>query len=218
MKRNKRLPTQLIGAYDVPFVAVNIVRSVSGQRALLIAVLNVGDGYLCIEYQIGIAQVVLCVVKKGSFAHFFSRTQDDLSEVTADLKSKALICGATLEAIQLLAELTPLSKEEETTMANPKLSKKPAAATAAKAPKEKKAGAVGRVAAEFDYKVVKGAKNETREGTWTRHMIEVILAHTSTAEARAANANAKGATSKGQKFSDKSLDFAWAKAQGFITF
>ena len=78
--------------------------------------------------------------------------------------------------------------------------------------------AVGRAPAEFDYKVVKGAKNEARENTWGHHMIEIILAHTSTADARAANAKAKGTTAKGQNFSDKSLDFAFAKEKGLITY
>ena len=228
VKRNKHLPSPSIGAHNVPFVANNTVRSIGEQRALLVAVLEVGDGYLCVEYQIGLRQVVLCAVKKNHFPHFFNRTEDNLSEVTADFKSKAIERGATLEAIQLLAELTPLTAEEEAEMAktpsakaaaepaaNTKLSKKGAAPAAAKEPTGAK---VGRVPAEFDYKVVKGAKNETREGTWSHHMIETIMAHTDTTSARAANAKAKGATLKGKSFSEMALDFAWAKEKGYINY
>jgi len=221
--RKKRLPTPSERAYDVPFVAINHVRSVVGGRALLVAVLEVGDGFLCIEWQLGISQVVLCAVKKSLFeAQFFSKTQDDLSDVVADFKSKAYTHGATLEAIQLLKELTELTTEEEDEMAKTPAAKAAAATKLSKAsePKAAKAegGKAGRAPAEFDYKVVKGAKNDTREGTWTHHMAETILAHTSTAEARAANAKAKGATPKGQPFSEKAMDFAWAKEKGLITY
>jgi len=221
-KRNKGLPTQVIRAYDVPFVAINTARSVGGQRALLVAVLAVGDGYLCIEYQLGIQQVVLCAVKQSQFPHFFNKTQDDLSEVTADLKSKALERNATQEAILLLGQLTPLTLEEEAEMAKTataktaektKLSKKNEPAPA----KEPKGGGAGRAPAEFTYKVTK-KDNAGREGTWTHHMIATIMAHTDTTAARAANAKAKGATPKGQNFSDKALDFAWAREQGYITY
>lgn len=216
-KRNKPLHTSQSRAYDVPFVGVNTVRSVGGQRALFVAVLDVGDAYLGIEYQLGLSQVVLCVAKKGNFPHFYNITQDDLSETIADLKSKAISGGATLEAIQLLKELTELTTAEEAEMANPK------AAAAAKnvklakkaepkaAAEPKTSNGAGRTAAEFDYKVVKGAENKAREGTWTHHMVETIMAHSSAADARAAN-------SKSKDYSEKSLDFAWAKSKGYITY
>jgi hypothetical protein len=143
---NKRLPTPTIGAYNVPFVALNVFRGVAGQRALLIVVLEVGDGYLCIEYQMGLSQVVLCAVKKGQFPQYYQETQDDLSAVTADLKSKALDRGATLEAIQLLGQLTKLTTAEEAEMAKAPAAKaaekvaaaKPAATKAAKEPDNRK--------------------------------------------------------------------------------
>lgn len=225
MRRKNSLPIPIERAYDVPFVANNSVRSAVGGSALLVAVLEVGDGFLCIEWQLGMQRVELTAVKRSQFPHFFNLTQDDLSDVVTDLKSKALNHFATLGAIQLLAELTPLTREEEIEMAKTpavkaadtsKLSKKTAAA--APAAKEPKTGGVGRVPAEFDYKVVKGAKNECRENSWAYHMIDTIMANTSTTDARAANAKAKGATPKGQNYSDKALDFAWAKEKGYITY
>lgn len=223
-KRNKRLPLVEIQVNDTPFVGINTARSVGGQRALFVAVLGVGDAYLGIEYQMGLNQVVLCVAKKGNFPHFYNITQDDLSATVADLKSKAITGGATLEAIQLLKELTELTTAEEAEMANPKaaaaaktkLTKK--SEPVAKEPKAAKEKGAGRVPAEFAYKSVKGVENTARAGTWTHHMVETIVAHTSTADARAANAKAKGATPKGENFSDKALDFAWAKAKGYITY
>src|SRR5579859_4673852 len=116
-RRKNSLSTPLERAYDVPFVANNSIRSVFGGPALLVAALEVGDGYLCIEFQVGMGRVELTAVKKSQFPQFFHLTQDDLSEVVADLKSKALTHFATLGAIQLLGQLTPLTYEEELQMA-----------------------------------------------------------------------------------------------------
>lgn len=184
--------------------------------------LAVGDGFLCIEYQLGIQQVVVCVAKLRDFPRFYTKTEDNaVSDVVADLRRKALDHGATLEAIQLLGTLIPLTTKEEEMAKSPTAAasaeKLKTKATATPAPKEPK-GAVGRVAVEFDYKIPKGAKNTAREGTWAHHMVETIMAHTDTASARAANAKAKGQTPKGTAFSDKALDFAWARAQGFIAY
>ena len=209
MARNKPLPTPTIGAYDVPFVAVNVVRSVGEQRAILVAVLEVGDGYLCIEYQLGIAQVVLCAVKKGSFAYFFNHTQDDLSVVVADLKSKALTHGATLEAIQLLRELTELTYEEETIMANPKLSKKAEPKAAAKEPKAGKGEALAAARAARssanDAKKIKvvNKAHGAREGSKRAAMLDIVLGAKTVAEAKEAGAGW--------------IDVKFAEESGFIS-
>jgi hypothetical protein len=153
------------------------------------------------------------VAKKEHFPRFYSNVPDPVSDVVADLKTKALDHGATLEAIQLLCEVIPLTQKEQTTMANPK-----AAAAATKLATKKtpdkappKGEAVPKVPRNFDYKIVKGTKNETRAGTWTNFMVETILEHTNSDAARAAAAKSK-------EFGDKKLDFAWAKAKNFITY
>lgn len=142
-----------------PFVGINTVRGIAGQRALFIAVLEVGDGYLCIEHQIGIDQVVVCVAKKENFPRFYAVVSDPLAEVVADLKAKATERSATLEAIQLLGTLTPLTSKEETIMANPKLAKKEA--PAAKAAKEPKAKGNGEALAAA--RAARASKNDSQK-------------------------------------------------------
>lgn len=53
--------------------------------------------------------------------------------------------------------------------------------------------------------------NDARVGTWRAAMLGVILAHTSTAKANAAQAKAR-------EFSDRKLDFNWCAKEGYITF
>lgn len=53
-------------------------------------------------------------------------------------------------------------------------------------------------------------KNEAREGTWTRYMLEVILKHKTTVAAQAALVTAGG------EFGGRRLDFKWADAKGYI--
>lgn len=187
-RRSKSLLQSKSGVYVVPFVGVNTVRSVGGQRALFVAVLDIGDAYFGIEYQLGLGQLVLCVAKKGNFPHFYNITQDDLSETTADLKSKALSGGATLEAIQLLKELTELTTAEEAEMANPK------AAAAAKTTKlakkaEPKASAKGNGEALAAAREARKSKNDGlkikvlakenpyREGTKAAATFDLFKAH-----------------------------------------
>lgn len=142
-----------------PFVGINTVRGIAGQRALFVAVLEVGAGYLCIEHQIGIDQVVVCVAKKENFPRFYAVVSDPLAEVVSDLKVKATERSATLEAIQLLGTLTPLTSKEETTMANPKLAKKEA--PAAKAPAAKKAAGNGEALAAA--RAARASKNDAQK-------------------------------------------------------
>lgn len=96
-----------------------------------VAVLEVHDGYFALEFRMGEQQVVSYAVKKYEFearVTQFKRTQDNVEEVLALLKKKALTHGATLEAIQLFGALRPLTKEEEASMATNKLQKADTAA------------------------------------------------------------------------------------------
>lgn len=201
-----------------PFVGLNTVRGIGGQRALFIAVLEVGDGFFCVEYQLGITQVVTFIAEKDNFPRFYAVAPEALDEIAVALKARAIEFGATPEAIQLLGQVVALTKEEKTMAKNPTATKLAKTKTEDKTPTTNAKASAGRAPAEFTYKVVKGAKNESREGTWGHHMVEIILANTSSTEARAANSKAKGATAKGENFSEKNIDFAWAKAKGLITY
>jgi hypothetical protein len=64
--------------------------------------------------------------------------------------------------------------------------------------------------ADFTYKVT-GNAADRKPGTWTRHMLDVIIAHTSTAAAKAAHV-------KSGQYSDKKLHFSWARDKGYISY
>lgn len=120
-----------------PFVFSNPFRF-GGTKAL--AALKVGNGYLCLEFQLGEVHldedgqtrtglVVLFAAKAKEFeSKRYIRTDDEVPEFVEALKAQAMTRGATLEAIQLLGELAPLTNEEEAVMAAEKLTRKPAKA------------------------------------------------------------------------------------------
>lgn len=60
---------------------------------------------------------------------------------------------------------------------------------------------------DFDYKV--GKPNDTREGTWTHYMVNIVQSKTNSGHAKAAHA-------KSGQYSNKKLDFTWLKAKGYI--
>lgn len=117
-----------------PFVGSNPWRSVGYMApALFIAVLQIGDGFLCVEHQIGIDQVVVFAAKAEDFSwgRYVCLNTTAVAPLAEKLRAKALECGATPEAIMLLGTVIKLSTEESTTMAqaNPKLNKQAAAPT-----------------------------------------------------------------------------------------
>jgi hypothetical protein len=56
-----------------------------------------------------------------------------------------------------------------------------------------------------------GRKDESKDGTFRKYMLSTIMAHKSTADAKAAHAKSK-------KFPSHKLDFNWAAQQGYIAF
>jgi hypothetical protein len=142
-----------------------------------------------------------------------------LQSALLELKLDMLNQGATPEAVQLFRGVVPLTDEELQEMAT-KLTKKttakaaPAAkatkaapAAKAKTPKEPKAPAENR-----KYKhLVKRADIKTREGTWTAHMVDVVMGNKTTDDA-----SAELATSK--EYGDRKLDFGWCVKKGYIEF
>lgn len=216
-----------------PFVGFNPYRQGAGPSPTFVVALQVGDGYFCVEFQLGISQVIVFSAKVSDFPGRYQKLDAPLGEHVRTLTKLAKEHGATLEAIQLLGVLTPLTKEDENTMATTKLSRKdgdkeglkaaaktaPVGGKAAAAPKAptirkgnadalKKARESKGPAPDRAYKVLK-KENAGREGSWTQFMIETIQAHTSTDDAKAACAKSK-------EFGDKKLDFGWAEKQGYI--
>lgn len=110
------------GAF-VPFVGHNSFRQGAGPPPVFVVVAQVGDGYFCVEYQLGVGQVVAFSVKWDQFPGRYRKLEDAVAPQVKSLVDLAKKHGATLEAIQLLGVLTPLTKEDETTMAQAKLSK-----------------------------------------------------------------------------------------------
>lgn len=229
---------RVASAHAVPFVGLNHYRSIGGTPpALFVAVLAVGDGYFCVEYQIGISQVVAFVAKHEMFDWRYRKLTDAVGPQVVDLKAKALQYGATLEAIQLLGQLTPISKDEETMATAAKVSRKEGdaaalKAAASKAPvggaktptKEPREGApkrpgnpaaleAARAARNVDrpYKVVPKKANEGRENSWTARMIEIAQNNASTDDAKAELA-------KDNEFGERRMDFSWLKNKGYIIF
>lgn len=124
---------------DLPFLGSHPYRAICGLKApLFVAVLEVGDGYLCIEYQMGIDQVILFAAAKELFSWQYRRLEDDPTEEIQRLKARSMSGGITPEARLLLATLIPYTQEElNMAQANAKLAKKTAEAAA---PAEKNTG------------------------------------------------------------------------------
>lgn len=215
-----------------PFVFYNPFRIGAGPRPVSVAGLELGDGYMAIEYQLGVSQVVMYAVKRDQMGGRYQVLQEDLGSAVRELKTQALQFGATLEAIQLLGQLTPLTKVEEAQMAATKLAKPDAEGlkTAAKAapvggkakaaapaakrgnPEALAAARAARGSPDRTYKVLKTPEYAPREGSWTSAMVSYIVAHTTTAEA------SKALKSDKNGHREKRLDFKWAEEKGFIKF
>lgn len=119
----------------VPFVLNNPYR-IGLPRPISVAALEVNGGYFCVEYQLGIEQVTLFSCDREQIGSRYYLVDEPVAAHIAELKRKALKHGATLEAIQLLKGITPITKEEEAIMAATKLKTKgdaEALKTAAKA-------------------------------------------------------------------------------------
>lgn len=148
------------------------------------------------------------------------------------LRHRALESGATPDAIRVLGSFEPFTKKEELSMAEKlktKASKtadtKGLKAAASKTPvggktdKPKKAGnadALARARAAKNvnrkYKPLVRAKDlKLRDDSWTKYMVETILANKDTDSAKAAHASSK-------QFEGKNLDFTWASAKDYIQF
>lgn len=226
--------------HAVPFALRRIYSF--GEPAPCIAVLDVADGYFCLEYRMGEQQVVAFAVKKDQLGGIqYQLSAEGVEETLALLKKKAMLQGATPEAIRLFGALRPLTKEEEASMATNKLqaadkaglkeaakqapvggkvNSKPKAEVAkggtTEAPKRKgNAEALAKARAERGpapnrkYTVVNKV-NGAREGSWTHHMVGVILKHKDTDSAKATLAADKS------EHSGKKLDFKWAEDKGYI--
>lgn len=116
---------QAVEAPPPPFVLLKAYSF--GPPEPCVAALEVGDGYLCLEHLVGLGYLTVFSVKKAELGGLqYKRTDLDAGQRLAELKAKALISGATLEAIQLLGALMPLKREEELQMAEAgtKLSRK----------------------------------------------------------------------------------------------
>jgi len=107
--------------HKAPFV---VLKATSMGHDICVAALEVGDGFLCLKFSLGVSQVETFVAKKDDFTWRHKLSDLPLAPQLQELKAKALRHGATLEAIQLLGTLMSLSKPEEATMAQTKLSSK----------------------------------------------------------------------------------------------
>lgn len=197
-----------------------------GPPELCVAALELGDAYFILERLVGHNHLAMSLMKKAEFGGIqFKSTDQPVAEVLAAMKDKALQTGATLEAIQLLKGLVPLSKDEEDTMAQAgtKLSRKAQKEEAAPEPKAKsgrkgnpEALAKARAARGSDeaknkpYKVL-AKENPAREGSWTYAMLEHILGASDTD-------GAKASLAKDRTYKEKRLDFGWAAKKGYIKF
>jgi predicted transcriptional regulator len=154
-----------------------------------------------------------------------------LQSVIDEFKREVLEKGGAPEAVDALHAVVGFSKKELEVIKNvmaEKLSKKPVPAKAAKEPKAKAAtgkpkGNTEALAKAREERAAKAAENRKykhavklkdislREGSWTARMVEIIMSHTTTDDAKAALA-------KDKEFSEKKLDFTWAAQKGYITF
>lgn len=229
---------QALAAFE-PFVGYNPFRVGAGPAPNFVVALEAGDGYLCAEYQLGLDQVVSFAAKKDDFPGRYAKLNDEPVKLAKTLVGMALERGATLEAIQLLGTLVPLSRQQETTMAqaNAKLSRNAAdkeglknAAKKTPVAKETARGAVkkggggnsealakareARTAAanvNRTYKVVAKKENGGREGTWTNYMIQVAQDNTDTD-------TCKAVVAKSKDYGHKKMDFKWLEEKGYIKF
>lgn len=172
------------------------------------------------EPQPGVTARVIPEWQLSSYPKLPDTGETSLQSVISELKKDSLLHGATHEAVELLGELSPFDEKELRTMAE-KLTRKgaskkaPAKEPKAKAPKAAKTPkADAAPAADKSYKhLVTPAKalESVREGTWTHRMVEIIMSHKSTAEAKAELAADKD-------YGDRRLDFNWASnKKGFIS-
>lgn len=217
-----------------PFVGFNSFRYGAGPTAKFLAAAEIGDSYLCVEYQLGIDQVVTFAAKKDNFGSAFAKLDESTTDYAHELRRHALKSGATLEAIQLLRGIIPLTTIEEAVMAAAKLSRqtadKEALKTAAKAnpvsgkkptpaaePPTKRKGNVEALAKaraargptpDRTYKATK-KENGGREGTWTQRMIEI-------AQSNASTDDAKVELSKDKEHGERKIDWTWLEKQGYI--
>jgi hypothetical protein len=147
------------------------------------------------------------------------------------LRNKALESGATPDAIRVLSKITgKFTRKEEDIMAEklkaksaPKKADTKALKGAAKAapvggPKKNPGNAAALAkareakAVNRKYRTLVKAKDLTlRDDTWTKFMVETILANKDTDSARAAHKASK-------QFPNKNLDFSWASAKDYIAF
>lgn len=147
-----------------------------------------------------------------------------LQSSIASIKKAMLDHGAVAEAVQLVGAIEPFSKGELSIMAE-KLAKKAPAKAEAKKPAAggKPKGNTEALAKARAERTAKAAENRKykhavklkdvslREGSWTEFMVQTILSHNTTDEAKAEAAKSK-------EFGDKKLDFTWAANKGYITF
>lgn len=163
--------------------------------------------------------------------HHASFGPEGLAQTHLDwLRVQALKDGATPEAVRLLGAIKPFTKKEELEMAEKLKAKATGNAAALKAAAkktpvggEKKAPAkrgnadalaAARAAKNVNrkYKPLVKAKDLTlRDNSWTKYMVETILANKDTDSARAAHAASKD-------YVGKSLDFTWAEKKEYISF
>lgn len=106
-----------------PFVGLNPYRQGAGPRPVFVAAAEVGGRYLCLEFQLGYSEVVTFAANRDDFPTRYVKLTEPLPQHLSLLKAQALKSGATLEAIQLLGAMMPLTNEEKAIMATTKLSK-----------------------------------------------------------------------------------------------
>lgn len=133
-----------------PFVVSNPYRVGAGPRPIAIVGQEIGDGYFCVEYQLGVQQLVMFVAKQHEIGGRYVRLNESVATHAAELKALGLKYGATLEAIQVLGLVTALTKLEESQMASAKLAKPagPQPAALKEAAKAAPVAAKGKAAAK----------------------------------------------------------------------
>lgn len=222
-----------------PFVLSKI--SSFGPPDICVAGLEVNDSYFCLEYRLGESQVVVFAAKKQHFS--WTRVDVALKPELERLKSKALQYGATLEAVQLLGALMPLTREEEACMADQKLARKAADTEGLKAaakktsvkatapkPEPKAAAPKAEPAKRKGNPEALAKAREARNGPPVNRVYKVLNKTNGGREGSWTNAmlghilgakstdEANASLAKDRPNKDKKLDFSWAAAKGYIEF
>ena len=169
--------------------------------------------------------VVDTVILERQLPQFSPALNTPLQSYVEELKNIALTKGATPLAVEWLGELVAFSKKDYDIMAEKLKTKKAPAAKAAKPAKaatgkkgNPEALAKAREARAESARADRSYKHEmtpakaletTREGSWTRRMVEIIMSHKSTNDA-------KDELAKDKEYGDRRLDFAWAATKGYI--